>query len=88
MKENDQSKVDEEKPEGLTIYKPEDQVFQKMHLCEYLGELYEAAENESEHAAEKKKDFHHTPARSVNNTYKCYAGCNPWGRGLRFESKH
>jgi hypothetical protein len=36
MKENDQSKVDKEKPEGLTIYKPEDQVFQKLHLCEYL----------------------------------------------------
>ncbi len=59
MKENDQSKVDEGKPEGLTIYKPGDQVFQKLHLCEYLRELFEAAENENEHAAEKKKDFHH-----------------------------
>jgi len=58
MKENDQSKVDEGKPEGLTIYKPGDQVFQKLHLCEYLRELFEAAENESEHTAEKKKDFH------------------------------
>ena len=59
MKENDQSKVDEGKPEGLTIYKPGDQVFQKLHLCEYLRELFEAAENGNEHAAEKKKDFHH-----------------------------
>lgn len=55
MKENDQSKVDEGKPEGLTIYKPGDQVFQKLHLCEYLRELFEAAENENEHAAEKKE---------------------------------
>ena len=59
MKEDDQSKIDEGKPEGLTIYKPGDQVFQKLHLCEYLRELFEAAENENEHAAEKKKDFHH-----------------------------
>ena len=57
MKENDQSKVDEGKPEGLTLYKPGDQVFQKLYLCEYLGELYEAAENENEHAAEKKRNF-------------------------------
>jgi hypothetical protein len=57
MKESDQSKVDEEKPIGLTLYKPEDQIFQKLHLCEYLGELYEAAEEENEHSEEKKKDF-------------------------------
>ena len=57
MKEDDQLKTDDEKPIGLTIYKPEDQVFQKLHLCEYLRELYEPTENENEHAAEKKKDF-------------------------------
>jgi hypothetical protein len=57
MKEDDQLKADDEKLIGLTIYKPEDQVFQKLHLCEYLRELYETAENENEHAAEKKKDF-------------------------------
>jgi hypothetical protein len=57
MKEDDQSKTNDEKPIELTIYKPEDQVFQKLHLCEYLRELYETAENEKEHAAEKKKDF-------------------------------
>ena len=38
MKEKDPLRVDEEKPEGLTLYKPEDQIFQKLHLCEYLGE--------------------------------------------------
>jgi hypothetical protein len=57
MKKNDQSKADDEKPLGLTPYKPEDQVFQKLYLCEYLRELDEASENENEHAAEKKKDF-------------------------------
>ena len=55
MKENDQLKADDEKPIGLTIYKPEDQVFQKLHLCEYLGELYEAAENENEMPAREKE---------------------------------
>ena len=25
-------------------------------LCEYMGELYEAAEKENEHSVEKKKD--------------------------------
>ena len=57
MKQDDRSKTDEEKPVGLTIYNPEDQVFQKLYLCEYMRELYEAAENENGHGAEKKKDF-------------------------------
>jgi len=57
MKENDQSKADDEKPIRLTIYKPEDQVFQKLHLCEYLKESHEAAEDENENLVEKKKDF-------------------------------
>ena len=57
MKENDQSKADDEKPIRLTIYKPEDQVFQKLHLCEYLKELHEAAEDKNENLVEKKKDF-------------------------------
>ena len=56
MKENDQSKADDEKPKTLTIYKPEGEVFQKLHLCEYLKELYEALAEENEHSAEKKKD--------------------------------
>jgi hypothetical protein len=59
MKKNDRSKVDNEEPLGLTIYKPEDQVFQKLNLCEYLRELYETAESENEHVAEKRKNFRH-----------------------------
>ncbi len=56
MKENDQSKADDEKPLRLTPYKPEGQVFQKRHLCDYLGELYEAAEDQNEPRIGKKKD--------------------------------
>ena len=38
MKKSDQSKVDKEKRDGLIFYKPEGQVYQKLHLCEYLRE--------------------------------------------------
>jgi len=55
MKEDDQLKANDEKPIGLTIYKPGNQVFQKLHLCEYLRELYKAAEKENEHSVEKKE---------------------------------
>ena len=34
----------EEEPPGLVLYKPEDQVFQRLCLCNYLKELPEAAE--------------------------------------------
>jgi hypothetical protein len=57
MKKNDQAEADDEKSVELTIYKLDDQVYQKLHLCEYLRELYEAAENENEPPTEKKKDF-------------------------------
>jgi len=57
MKENGPSKADDEEPLGLTIYKPEGQVYQKLHLCEYLRELCEAAEHENEPGTAKKKDF-------------------------------
>jgi hypothetical protein len=33
MTENNRSKVDEEKPQGLTLCKPEDQIFQRLRLC-------------------------------------------------------
>ncbi len=56
MTEEDGSKGSEEKPEGLTVSRPEDQVYQKLHLCDYLRELYEAEEKESEPPIEKKKD--------------------------------
>ena len=57
MKKNDQSKVEKEEPDGLIIYIPEGQVFQKLHLCKYLGELNEAAEEGTEHSGDKKKEF-------------------------------
>ncbi len=57
MEPNDHPKNNREKPEGLIIYKPEDQTYQKLHLCDYLGELYEAFEKENEQRTEKKKDF-------------------------------
>jgi hypothetical protein len=62
MKENDRSKSGEEKTEGQTISKPEDQIYQKLYLCDYLRELYEAAEEESEHLGGKKKKLQ-TPAK-------------------------
>ena len=56
MTENNRSKGGEEKPKGSTISRPEDQIYQKLHLCDYLRELYEADEKENEPPAEKKKD--------------------------------
>jgi hypothetical protein len=56
MEEDDQSKANDEKPIELTIYKPEDEVYQKLHLCEYLRELYEPAVEENEHPVKKKKE--------------------------------
>ena len=56
MTEEDESKDGEEKPEGLTISKPEDQIYQKLYLCDYLRELYEADEEDKESLIEKKKD--------------------------------
>jgi len=55
-KEDDPLKVDDNKSLELSIYKPEDQVYQKLHLCEYLRELYDAIEEENEPPAEKKKN--------------------------------
>ena len=63
MREDDGPKIGEEQPEGLTPYKPEDQIYQKLHLCDYLSELYEAAEEENENGAVKKKDFRRHPAK-------------------------
>jgi hypothetical protein len=57
MKKKDQSKADDEKLLRLTIYKPEDQVYQKLRLCDYLRELYDAAENENRRRTKKKKNF-------------------------------
>jgi hypothetical protein len=57
MKKKDQSKADDENNLRLTIYKPEDQVYQKLRLCDYLRELYDAAENENRRRTKKKKNF-------------------------------
>ena len=56
MKEGNQSKVNNEKPDGLIIYKPEDQIFQKLGICEYLEELYEATEDENKPPVNKKRE--------------------------------
>ena len=56
MTEEDESKGGKEKPEGLTLSKPEDQIYQKLYLCDYLRELYESAEEEKEPPIEKKED--------------------------------
>jgi hypothetical protein len=62
MKKKHESKADDEKPLGLTIYKPEGQVYQKLHLCEYRRELYESTEQENELGAANKKDLRpHAP---------------------------
>ena len=63
MTENEGSKSEGEKRGGLTIYKPENQIYQKLYLCDYLRELYEATEKESEPPTEKKKDFQRHPPR-------------------------
>jgi|GEM_PF-4437923 len=55
MKEDDPSKANDEKSLKLTVCKPEDQAFQRLHLCEYLSELYESAEEENKSSVEKKK---------------------------------
>jgi len=46
MKKKDEPKIDEEEPLKLTVYKPEGQIFQKLHLCDYLGELFETPDEE------------------------------------------
>ena len=57
MKKKDQLKGNEEKLLNLTIYKPEEEIFQRLHLCEYLRELSEIVEDENKHPKQKKKDF-------------------------------
>jgi len=47
---------------SLIFFEAINSIFQKLHLCDYLRELYEAAEDENEHGAGKKKDFsRHAP---------------------------
>ncbi len=63
MTEDNGSKNDEEKPDGSSISEPEGRVYQKLHLCDYLRELYEDSEKASERSVEKKKEF---PRQEIN----------------------
>jgi hypothetical protein len=57
MKKKDQLKGNEEKLLSLIIYKPEREIFQRLHLCEYLRELPEIVEDETRPPKREKKDF-------------------------------
>ncbi len=61
--EDNGSKNDEEKPDGPSMSEPEGQVYQKLHLCDYLRELYEDSEKVSEQSVEKKKEL---PKQAIN----------------------
>ncbi len=63
MIEEGGSKGGEEKPEELAISKTEDQIYQKLYLCDYLRELYEAEEKENQPSDEKEKDFQRHPSK-------------------------
>jgi hypothetical protein len=56
MKDNPPSPVHEEEPQGLTIYKPEEELFQRLPLCQYFSELPEITEAVTENSNSKKKD--------------------------------
>jgi hypothetical protein len=69
MKGNDQSKVDEEKPVGLTLYKPEDQIFQNISVS--IRENYmKPMKRKMNMRRRKRKTSDTKPIRNVNNTYK------------------
>ena len=68
MKGNDQSRVDEEKPVGLTLYKPEDQIFQNISVS--IWENYmKPLKTGMNMRRRKRKTSDATPPRNVNNTY-------------------
>ena len=48
MKDDDQVPADEGIPWGLTIVRPEEETFQRLHLCKYLNELPEIAGDETD----------------------------------------
>jgi len=55
MKDNPPSPVHEEVPQSLTIYRPEEELFQRLPLCQYLSELPEIMEAVTENSNSKKK---------------------------------
>ncbi len=63
VREDNGSKNDEEKSDRPSISEPEGWVYQKLHLCDYLRELYEDSEKVSERSVEKKKEF---PKQEIN----------------------
>ena len=56
MKDDPRSPVSEEAPPSLTIYKPEEELFQRLCLCQYLSQLPEIAEAVTENLISKKKE--------------------------------
>jgi hypothetical protein len=65
MKGNDQSKVDEEKPVGLTLYKPEDQIFQSISVS--IWENYmKPLKRKMNTRKRKRKSFDAMSVRNVN----------------------
>jgi hypothetical protein len=56
MKDNNQTAANEEQCVSLTIYKSEEQVFQRLYLCEYLGELPEITNGKTENSSIEEKE--------------------------------
>jgi hypothetical protein len=58
MKEKKESPVNEKETLSLTIYKPEEEILQKMPLCKYLSELPDVTEEETKDLGLEKKEQH------------------------------
>ncbi len=56
MKEKKESPVSEKETLSLTIYKPEEEIFQKLPLCKYLTELPDVTEEETKDSRLEKKE--------------------------------
>jgi hypothetical protein len=56
MKERNRTTINDEEPAGLIIYKPEEEIFQRLLLCKYLSELPEITEEETKESRLKKKE--------------------------------
>ena len=56
MKEKNQNNMSDEEPIGLVVYKPEEEVFQRLPLCKYLSELPEIIEEEPKDSGSEKRD--------------------------------
>jgi hypothetical protein len=56
MKEKNRTTINDEEPVGLIIYKPEEEIFQRLPLCKYLSELPEITEEGAEDPRSEKKE--------------------------------